>query len=107
MAWDIDVKEKVYQRLAYEIFFRICNGQYKLGEKLPAYRVIATEAGCNTETVRKAVWDLERNGIVIKTRKGNFVTQANEKVVDYREKYLTNIEKNYIIAKQKVNGSCL
>lgn len=94
MARDIDVKEKVYQCLAYEIFFRICNGQYKLGEKLPSYRVIATEVGCNIETVSKAVCDLEENGIVIKTRKGNFVTLANEKVMDYREKHLTNIEKN-------------
>ena len=28
MGWDIDVKEKIYQKLANEIFFRIYNGTY-------------------------------------------------------------------------------
>lgn len=27
MSWDIDVREKVYQRLANEIFFRIADCQ--------------------------------------------------------------------------------
>ena len=31
MGWDIDVQEKVYQRLANEIFFRILHGEYALG----------------------------------------------------------------------------
>ncbi|WP_165392586.1 hypothetical protein [Blautia producta] len=31
MGWDIGVKEKVYQRLANEIFFRILHGEYALG----------------------------------------------------------------------------
>lgn len=35
MGWDIDVREKVYQRLANEIFFRILHGEYALGAKLP------------------------------------------------------------------------
>ena len=35
MGWDIDVREKVYQRLANEIFFRILRGEYALGAKLP------------------------------------------------------------------------
>lgn len=45
MGWDIDVREKVYQRLANEIFFRILRGEYALGAKLPSYIEIAKEAG--------------------------------------------------------------
>ena len=30
MSWDIEVREKVYQRLANEIFFRILHGEYGL-----------------------------------------------------------------------------
>ena len=30
MGWDIDVREKLYQRLANEIFFRILHGEYEL-----------------------------------------------------------------------------
>ena len=37
MGWDIDVRKKVYQRLANEIFFRILRGEYALGAKLPSY----------------------------------------------------------------------
>ena len=55
MGWDIDVREKVYQRLANEIFFHILHGEYALGAKLPSYIDLAKEAGSSPETVRKAV----------------------------------------------------
>lgn len=55
MGWDIDVREKVYQRLANEIFFRILRGEYALGAKLPSYIEIAKEARSSPETVRKAI----------------------------------------------------
>ena len=32
MRWAIEVREKVYQRLANEVFFRILHGKYALGE---------------------------------------------------------------------------
>lgn len=35
MGWDIDVREKVYQRLANEIFFRILRGEYGRLSPLP------------------------------------------------------------------------
>ena len=62
--WDIAIKEKVYQRLANEIFFRILHGEYELGSKLPSYIDLAKEAGSSPETVRKAVRELQQNGVV-------------------------------------------
>ena len=59
MSWDIEVHEKVYQRLANEIFFRILRGEYALGAKLPSYIAFAKEAGSSPETVRKAIADRE------------------------------------------------
>lgn len=58
MGWDIDVREKVYQRLANEIFFRILQGEYALGAKLPSYIDLAKEAGnCQEINPRTArVW---------------------------------------------------
>ena len=41
MGWDIDVREKIYLRLANEIFFRILHGEYAQGEKLPSYAELA------------------------------------------------------------------
>ena len=76
MGWDIDVREKVYQRLANEIFFRILHGEYELGAKLPSYIEIAKEAGSSPETVRKAI----------------------------REQYLASVEKQYHNAMAKIEN---
>ncbi len=103
MGWDIDIKEKVYQRLANEIFFRIYNGIYQLGTKLPSYLNIAKEAGSSPETVRKAIRELQEHGVIEKTRYGNFVTSDQEKVFEYRDNYLAVVEHEYLAAKQKVN----
>lgn len=67
MEWDIDVKEKVYQRLANEIFFCIYHGVYPLVAKLPSYMEIAKEVGSSLETIRKAIKGLQARGVVDKT----------------------------------------
>lgn len=102
MGWDIDVKEKVYQRLANEIFFRIYNGTYQLGAKLPSYLNIAKEAGSSPETVRKAIKELQASGVINKTRWGYFVTSEPEKVQEYCSNYIASLEQEYLIAKGKV-----
>lgn len=102
MGWDIDVREKVYQRLANEIFFRILHGEYALGAKLPSYIEIAKEAGSSPETVRKAIWELQQHGVIEKTRWGYFVASDRAVMITYRQQYLTTIEKKYLEAKEKV-----
>ena len=102
MSWDIDVSEKLYQRLANEIFFRILRGEYALGAKLPSYIEIAKEAGSSPETVRKAIRELQQQGVVEKMRRGYFVTADEAVVMAYRQQYLTTIEKKYLVAKAKV-----
>lgn len=101
--WDIDIKYKVYQRLANEIFFRIFDGTYPLGTKLPTYQQIAREAGSSPETVRKAVRELRTQEIIDKTRYGFYVTSDQHKVIKYLDAYLESIEKEYFETKQKVN----
>ena len=102
MSWDIEVHEKVYQRLANEIFFRILHGEYALGAKLPSYIAIAKEAGSSPETVRKAIRELQQRGVVRKTRQGNFVTSDEAAVITFRKQYLAFVEKEYRNAKEKV-----
>ena len=86
MSWDIEVREKVYQRLANEIFFRILHG----------------EAGSSPETVRKAFSELCRLGLIDKTRYGYFVTSNHGHISAYRQNYLADLEKEYLVAKTKV-----
>lgn len=102
MGWDIDVREKLYQRLANEIFFRILHGEYELGAKLPSYVELAKEAGSSPETVRKAVRELQQEGIVEKLRAGYFVTSDNDRIIVFRQRYLASIEKDYLSQKEKV-----
>ena len=103
MGWDIDVQEKVYQRLANEIFFRILRGEYALGTKLPSYIEIAKEAGSSPETVRKAIRKLQQHGVIEKTRWGYYVSSNKTAVLTFRDKYLEKIECDYALAKEKVN----
>lgn len=100
--WDIEVKETVWQRLANEIFFRILRREYMIGEKLPSYLYIAKEAGSSPETVRKALRELQRHGVIEKTRLGYFVTSDEAKIISFRQQYLASIEKEYLDAKEKV-----
>ena len=102
MAWDIDVKEKVYQRVANEVFFRILKGQYALGAKLPSYTTIAKEAGSSPETVRKAFLALLKSGILEKTLHGYFVTTSSQSVQEYKTIYIEMAKQNYLDALQKI-----
>lgn len=102
MSWNIDISEKLYQRLANEIFFRILHGEYKMGEKMPSYINLAKEAGSSPETVRKAFRELQIHGVIERKRRGNFVTTDEVLVMAYRQAYLTYIEKKYLAAKEKV-----
>ena len=102
MGWDIDVRKKVYQSLANEIFFRILSGEYALGAKLPSYIEIAKEAGSSPETLRKAFRELQQQGVIEKTRKGYFVTSDKIAVAAFRERYLASIEEAYHNAIAKV-----
>lgn len=104
MVWDIDIKERVYHRLANEIFFRIYNGYYQLGAKLPTFPVIAKEAGSSLETVRKAIKELQQYSIIEKTCWGYYITSNKQVVSEYCKHYLAHVESDYQAAKLKVNG---
>ena len=66
------------------------------------YIYIAKEAGSSPETVRKALRELQRHGVIEKTRLGYFVTSDETKVISFRHQYLASIEKEYLDAKEKV-----
>ena len=100
MSWDIEVREKVYQRLANEIFFRILHGEYGLGTKMPSYTEFSKTAGSSPETVRKAFSELCRLGLIDKTR---YVTSNRSRVAEYRQNYLADLEGKYLDAKAKVS----
>lgn len=100
--WDIEVKETVWHRLALKYSFVFFVENTPIGKKLPSYIYIAKEAGSSPETVRKALRELQRHGVIEKTRLGYFVTSDETKVISFRHQYLTSIEKEYLDARKKV-----
>ena len=99
--WDITVREKVYQRLANEIFFRVLHGEYALGAKLPSFIDLAKEAGSSPETVRRAIRELQQHSVIEKTRWGYFIASDEAVIAAYRQQYLEAVEKEYLSAKEK------
>ena len=66
------------------------------------YIDFAKEAGSSPETVRKAIRELQQQGVVEKTRRGYFVTSDKAVVITFRQQYLASVEKEYHNAKEKV-----
>ena len=93
--------EKVYQRFANEIFFRVLHGEYALGAKLPSFIDLAKEAGSSPETVRKAIRELQQHSVIEKTRWGYFIASDEAVIAAYRQQYLEAVEKEYLSAKEK------
>lgn len=106
MGWDIDVREKIYLRLANEIFFRILHGEYAQGEKLPSYAELAKKAGCSPETVRKAIRELQQQGVVENLRVGYAVTSDSTQITAYRQRYPGTVRPDPFCREELPGGKC-
>ena len=75
--------------------------EYAQGEKLPSYAELAKKAGCSPETVRKAIRELQQQGVVENLRVGYAVTSDSTQITAYRQRYLISIKEEYLTAKAK------
>lgn len=86
MAWDFSGDKAVYLQIMDEIKIRIISGSYPVGTKLPSVRDLAEEARVNPNTMQKALFELEREELIISQRtSGKFVTCDEQKIVSARE----------------------
>lgn len=75
MAWKLTSDRPIYIQLVEKLQFDIITGIYRLGQKLPSVRDLASEASVNPNTMQKALTELERSGLVYTQRTaGRFVT---------------------------------
>lgn len=79
MAWSFDADRPIFQQIADILTARILAGQYAPGEKLPAVRELALEAGVNPNTMQRALADVETRGLVF-TRRGDGRYVSEEEV---------------------------
>src|SRR5471030_2551833 len=102
MSWNFDDDRPIYLQLMEQIRLNIISGIYKIGEKLPSVRDMASDASVNPNTMQKALTELERTGLVFSQRtSGRFITEDSNMIKDIRndlakeqiEKFLYNMEK--------------
>ena len=75
MTWDFKGDLPIYKQLMNKLRMRIVNGTYPPGERIPAVRELAVEAGVNPNTMQRALAELEREGLLLEQRTaGRFVT---------------------------------
>ena len=86
MAWIFKDGIPIYQQIVQIMKVRIASGTYLSGEKIPAVRDLAIEAGVNPNTMQRALSELEREGLVQSERtSGRFVTNDTEVLKNLRD----------------------
>jgi DNA-binding transcriptional regulator YhcF (GntR family) len=79
MPWDFDNSLPIYLQIMDKIKLKIISGKYRSGEKLPSVRELAQEAGVNPNTMQRALFELEREGLFFSVRtSGRFVTEDEQ-----------------------------
>ena len=111
MTWEFTNDRPIYIQLMEQIQLKIICGEYKVGEKLPSVRDLASEASVNPNTMQKALSELERINLVFSHRtSGRFITEDSNMIENMRkdlakeqiEKFLNNMEKIGFNRKQSI-----
>ncbi len=76
MEWRLDGDGPIWAQMVENVKRGIVTGEFGPGERLPAVREMALEAGVNPNTAQRALTELERQGLVYAQRTaGRFVTE--------------------------------
>ena len=97
MQWQLEGDRPIYQQLVDQIMMQIVSGQRKAGDKVPAVRELAAEAGVNPNTVQRALAELEGTGLLHTQRTaGRFVTEDLSVIQSAKEKLARGRTREYL-----------
>lgn len=83
MQWKFDGNAPIYTQLVDQIKLGIVSGEWIPGQRIPAVRELAVDAGVNPNTMQRALQELERQGLMFSQRtSGRFVTEDREMIED-------------------------
>ncbi len=83
MQWKIDGSAPIYSQLVEQIKLGIVSGEWIPGQRVPAVRELAVDAGVNPNTLQRALQALERQGLLFSPRtSGRVVTEDTEMIED-------------------------
>jgi DNA-binding transcriptional regulator YhcF (GntR family) len=99
MEWQFHSDTPIYAQLVEGIALRIVTGTYGPGQRLPAVRELAMEAGVNPNTMQRALGELERRGLVFSQRtSGRFVTEDTERIAAEKRAIATGHVRQFLRA---------
>ena len=86
MEWKFREDLPIYSQMVNGMIRAIVSGAFAPGDRLPAVRELAMDAGVNPNTVQRALSELERSGLVYSQRtSGRFVTEDRAVIAEARE----------------------
>ena len=87
MDFTIQSSRPIWQQLTEQLRVRIVTGVYPPGDRFPAVRELAAEAGVNPNTMQRAMSQLEADGLVTTNRTlGRTVTDKTEVLEETRKR---------------------
>lgn len=81
MEWFFSGDRPIWVQLTEQLRQRIVTGVYPPGEKLPAVRELAAEAGVNPNTMQRALARLEADGLAVTNRTAGRLVTDDEKAL--------------------------
>jgi DNA-binding transcriptional regulator YhcF (GntR family) len=104
MEWQFHSEAPIYTQLVSQIKLRIVTGVYLPGQRLPAVRDLALEAGVNPNTMQRALQELEREQLVFSQRtSGRFVTE-DVTMIEEAKKSLAQAQLQVFLREMKALG---
>ena len=83
MQWKFYGNAPIYTQLVDQMKLGIVSGEWIPGQRIPAVRELAVDAGVNPNTMQRALQELERQGLMFSQRtSGRFVTEDREMIED-------------------------
>ena len=106
MPWNLNSDRPIFLQIVERIQTDIISGKYKLGDKLPSVRDLASEASVNPNTMQKAFSELERTGLVYTQRTaGRFITEDTELIDELKKDFAKEKITEFIDLMQKLGFS--
>lgn len=106
MDWKFSDELPIYQQIMDGIKQRIATGEWLPGQKLPAVRELAVDAGVNPNTMQKALAELEREGLLYTKRTaGRFVTEQKEVTEGLQEEMVRQQVEEFLTGMKRLGYS--
>ncbi len=106
MEWHFSGDAPIYTQLVDQLTLRIVTAVYLPGQRLPAVRELAVEAGVNPNTMQRALSELERSGLVFSQRtSGRFVTEEIKMIEDAKKALAAQQVETFLKAMEQLGFS--